>query len=170
MVVPATAVDKVFHLPRGYRLLMSFFMSLACFFPSAIALFLLIHDESTWIMAEVALHSILLVLFLRYWSLYSLTLSPSRIEYRAPVYRIRTTWDNIEAIAQVGGWSRPVQGLLLRKAVGRYPLLGVLIALPRGDLARSIPVEIFAGKRWENSAIGQEIRRHAPRLMGLKTA
>jgi hypothetical protein len=161
------APEKIFRLPRSYRLLMSFLMSLACFFPSAVLLHLLIIDVSLWLAAELAAHSLLFFLFFRYWSLYSLAVSPSRIEYRAPVYRIRTTWDNVEAIAPVGGWSRPVQGFLLRRAVGRYPLLAVLIALPRRDLARSIPLEIFAVRRWENSALGQEIRRLAPHLLGL---
>jgi len=170
MVVPSSAVEKVFRLPRFYRLLMSFLMSVACFFPTAVALHLLIRDVSLWLASELAVHSLLFLLCLRYWGLYSLTVSPSRIEYRAPVYRIRTSWDNIQTIAQVGGWSRPVRGLLLRTAVSGYPLLGVLIALPRRDLARSIPLEIFAGRRWENSAMGQEIRRHAPHLVGPDTA
>jgi hypothetical protein len=164
------AARKVFRLPLPYRLLMSILTSLAFFFPAAIVIFSLTHNEIGWLILLLSVHAVLFLLSFRFWSIYFLAVSPAGVEYRSPVHRIRTTWENIEAIAQVGGWTKPVQGLRLRQPVGRYPILALLIALPRRDLARSIPVEIFALRRWQESQVGQEIRRHAPGLFASETA
>jgi len=85
------------------------------------------------------------------------------------VHRIRTTWDNIDGIAKVGGWTKPVQGLRLRQPVRPFPYLALFLISPRRDHDRSIPLEIFASRQWQESKLGQDIRRHAPHLLGTKS-
>ena len=166
----ATGAKSVHRLPLLKRVLTAFVVSLAFFFPDAIGAYLLTHNEFMMFALLAIVHVVIFVLVFKLWSGISLAISPTGIEYRSPVHRIRTTWDNIEGIAKVGGWTKPVQGLRLRKPVRPFPYLAFLLVAPRRDIDRSIPLEIFAGQPWQESKVGQDIRRHAPHLLGAEQA
>jgi len=163
------AGSRIFRLPLVYRLLMSNLLSLAICIPAAILIAGLVEVQIEWILWLSILLLTVFFLDLLLWSNYSLAVSSAGVEFRSPLHRIRTTWSNIEAISEVGGWTRPVQGLLLREPVKPFPWLALIIAFPRGDIPRSIPLEIFAVRNWQASAVGREIGRYAPHLLGTKS-
>ena len=168
---PAPASAKsVYRLPLLNRVLRALVISLAFFFPDAIGAYLLTHNEFMMFVLLAIVHVLIFLVAFKLWSNVSLAISPAGIEYRSPVHRVRANWDNIEGIAKVGGWTRPVQGLRLRKPVRPFPYLAFLFVSPRRDLDRSIPLEIFARQQWQESKVGQDIRRHAPHLLGAKSS
>src|SRR5258706_15607465 len=115
MTTSAPAAKSVYRLPLMQRLFMAFVVSLACFFPLAIGAYLLTHNEFMMFALLAIVHTIIFVVFFRIGSLVSLSISPTGIEYRSPVHRVRSTWDNVDGIARVGAWTKPVQGLRLRQ-------------------------------------------------------
>ena len=162
----ANPARSIHRLPLLRRVLMAFVVSLAFLFPDAIGAYLLTHNEFMMFVVLIVVHGLIFLVAFKLWSTVSLAISPAGIEYRSPVHRVRSTWDNIEGIAnKVGGWSRPVQGLRLRKPVRPFPYLAFLLVAPRRDHDRSIPLEIFAGQPWQASKVGEDIRRHAPHLV-----
>jgi hypothetical protein len=164
MTTSSPAAKSVYRLPLMNRIVTAFFISLAFFFPMAIGAYLLTKNEFLMFVTLAIVHTLLFLLFFKVWSSVSLAISPAGIEYRSPVHRIRTTWDNIDGIAKVGGWTKPVQGLRLRQPVRPFPYLALFLISPRRDHDRSIPLEIFARRQWQESKVGQDIRRHAPAL------
>lgn len=165
-----TGVKNVYRLPLLNRILRAFVISLAFFFPDAIGAYLLTHNEFLMFVVLAIVHILIFLVAFKLWSNVSLAISPAGIEYRSPVHRIRANWDNIEGITKVGGWTRPVQGLRLRKPVRPFPYLAFLLVGSRRDIDRSIPLEIFARQQWQESKVGQDIRRHAPMLFVSKTS
>jgi hypothetical protein len=156
---------SVFRLPLAYRVLMSISLGLAFCISAAPLMEILVDDEMRWFFGlSIVLLTVFFLDFL-FWSKYCLVVSPAGVEYHSPLHCIRTTWANIEAISIVGGWARPVQGLLLHEGVKPFPWLALLACFPRGDIARSIPVENFAVWHWRQSAVGREIWRYAPQLL-----
>jgi hypothetical protein len=92
---------------------------------------------------------------------------PDGIEYYAPYYSIRTTWDNIESIGRTlggmyGYWHFEVEGFLLHQsALQGNKWLNWPTRLVHLD--RFVPVSPFA-KQWRDSELGQDVRRYAPHL------
>jgi hypothetical protein len=166
MTTTPSGAKSVHRLPLLNRVFMAGVVSLAFFFPDAIGAYWLTHNEFMMFVLLAIVHVVIFLVFFKLCSRVSLAISPTGIEYRSPVHRIRTTWDNVEGIARVGGWTKPVQGLRLRKPVRPFPYFALLFAAPRRDIDRSIPLEIFARQQWQESKVGQDIRRHAPHLLG----
>lgn len=95
-----------------------------------------------------------------------LVISPDGIEYYAPYYSIRTTWDNIGSIGRTRalcGYSPlEVEGFVLgQPALQGNEWLNWLTRLAHLD--RFVPLSPFA-KQWRKSELGQDVRRYTPHL------
>lgn len=98
-----------------------------------------------------------------------LVVAPEAIEYTAPGYSIRATWDDVDhiwshwyATWRSWYWKPYVENLILRRSELRANRwVATLVRFSGSD--RIIPVGRFAWD-WRNSELGENIRHYAPHL------